>query len=308
MTQAIYNDLWGQHFANLTNQAIPDYGQFLISERMFEDYLDIFRGKNTRLIEHENIMPYPHPFFDGQNPKLKEKPCIKYIMIGEARPPHNPSNLNDCGGDTANTYFYNVTHVGNTRWLSAPYNAIVNPHFVAPNCPNDKIKLLLELAEKGYLLIDLFPYAIPFNNNLRQDLNDNGSSEHFFNIINNDVLPNLIQFGCENNRNICSTIIAFSGPPITHRFLAHQIANGQVHLNPNFTIFSIPNYLVIPVAIPNDLPPNTVPWYPTDQPLNEDIRYPKKQQVNFYPFYRCTCWDASFQGPHELFIRNAFNI
>jgi hypothetical protein len=92
--------LWNEHFAPLTNAAIPDFHEHLVSERMLEDYLDIFRGHNTRV---GNIqMPYPHPFFDADgNPLLVEIPCIKYILIGEARPPLNPSNYNDCGGDTA---------------------------------------------------------------------------------------------------------------------------------------------------------------------------------------------------------------
>jgi hypothetical protein len=79
-------------------------------------YLDIFRGVNTRKQRNNNgnAWYYDHPFFDGEKPKLEKKPCIKYIMIGEARPKPNPPLKNDCSpinGDENNSFFYNIKHV-----------------------------------------------------------------------------------------------------------------------------------------------------------------------------------------------------
>jgi hypothetical protein len=267
MTQAIYNDLWGQHFANLTNQAIPDYGQFLISERMFEDYLDIFRGKNTRLIEHENIMPYPHPFFDGQNPKLKEKPYIKYIMIGEARPPQNPSNLNDCGGDTANTYFYNVTHVKSTPWLNAPRINWGCPIFTP--CPNNKIETLLCLASKGVLLIDLYPFAIYFTPQIRAQFVMSGVTASFWNdpfnpynlqtrlnVISNLLCPNwdlAMVAPCNTSGPILNDPITFPtinviGNPGIHPANFRDILFNVTRCNANNPILGYSNWRKIAVA------------------------------------------------------------
>jgi hypothetical protein len=76
MTRTEFNDQWIRDFAPLTTEAMPSYDEFKISERMLEDYLDIFRGYNSR--EGDNLMPYPHPFFDENgNSLLKVKPCIK---------------------------------------------------------------------------------------------------------------------------------------------------------------------------------------------------------------------------------------
>jgi hypothetical protein len=83
MTRKQFIDHWNRDFAPLTNEIMPSYDEFIISERMLEDYLDIFRGFNSR---DGNIdMPYNHPFFDAEgNPLLSTKPTIKYILIGRS--------------------------------------------------------------------------------------------------------------------------------------------------------------------------------------------------------------------------------
>ena len=30
--------------------------------------------------------------------------------------------------------------------------------------------------------------------------------------------------------------------------------------------------------------------------------------LNQVPYFRCCCYDSSYQGPNKLFIRNAFNL
>jgi hypothetical protein len=162
-----YNELWNDHFAPIipAGTIMPPYIEYAIRERMFQDYLDIFRGENTRVEGYG--MPYLHPFFNPDGtPKLKEKPCIKYIMIGECAAPLNPiiPVLGNCAipnGDTNNTYFYNILHLGFTQYLNAPRLAFGCPDY-GP-CPENKIETLLCLASKGVLLIDLFPFAINYN-------------------------------------------------------------------------------------------------------------------------------------------------
>jgi hypothetical protein len=171
MTENEFNVQWSRDFAPLTTETMPRYDEFQISERMLEDYLDIFRGYNSR--EGENIMPYPHPFFDSNGkPILEKKPCIRYILIGEARPHQIDPDLNDCGGDRANTYFYNKLHIGKivtkngrqynkpTPWLNEPRLNWGCPPFQP--CPNNKVQTLLCLASNGVLLLDIFPFAIPY--------------------------------------------------------------------------------------------------------------------------------------------------
>ena len=179
MTRTEFNDQWDEHFAPLTTEAMPSYDEFKISERMLEDYLDIFRGYNTR--EGDLAMPYDHPFFDENgNPLLKEKPCIRYILIGEARPPLNTPILNNCvgiQGDKANTYFYDIRHIRPTAWLSAPRNNWACP--IERPCPTNKVQTLLCLASNGVLLLDIFPFAIPYGT-IRPLLNGGGITRNYW--------------------------------------------------------------------------------------------------------------------------------
>ena len=185
ITRTEFENQWNRDFAvlaPLAGEQMPSYDQFRISERMLEDYLDIFRGFNSR--EGDMEMPYPHPFFDENgNPLLKEKPCIKYILVGEARPPLNiPASLNKCGGDENNTYFYNITHVGQTPWLNAPRLNWGCPPFRP--CPNNKVNTLLCLASNGVLLLDLFPYAISYGP-VRPLLNGGGVTKSYWDDLGN---------------------------------------------------------------------------------------------------------------------------
>ncbi len=213
LTLEEYNNLWNDHFAGkngLGVQPMPPYNEYLEAENMLEDYLDIFRGVNTRNERGNgrNEWYYEHPFFNGDTPKLTEKPCIKYIMIGEARPLPNCFDFNDClpiNGDTSNSYFYNISHINQTPWLNSPRIAWNCPPFKP--CPSNKIETLLCLASKGVLLLDLFPFAIRFSTNLRTSLNNNGSTLNFWNNKSNpynleDRLRNINNLLC-NDWDLC---------------------------------------------------------------------------------------------------------
>jgi hypothetical protein len=160
MTRTEFNDHWIRDFAPLTSEPKPNYDEFKINERMLEDYLDIFRGYNTR--KGEKLMPYPHPFFDSNGkPLLEKKPSIKFILIGEARLYPNKPSWNSCkpiSGDIKNTYVYDIRHVANTPYLNSLKDAWICPKYQP--CPTNKIETLLCLASKGVLLLDLFPFAL----------------------------------------------------------------------------------------------------------------------------------------------------
>jgi hypothetical protein len=180
MTRTEYTNQWDRDFKSLTNESIPDYDDFKICERMLEDYLDIFRGFNSR--QGDDLpMPYPHPFFNSNgNPLLSENPTIRYILIGEARPPLRPSIFNNCDliqGDINNSYFYDIRHVNATPWLDAPRLNWGCPPYKP--CPTNKIQTLLSLASNGVLLLDLFPYSISYGN-IRAKLNSRGVTKTFW--------------------------------------------------------------------------------------------------------------------------------
>lgn len=304
LTLEEYNNLWNDHFEGingLNREPMPPYNEYLEAENMLEDYLDIFRGVNTRNERGNdgNEWYYEHPFFNGDIPKLKEKPCIKYIMIGEARP-----KLENKPG----TYFYNVNHLGNTSWLREPYKAFFGHWGGLPRTPQDKIKILLNLATRGYILIDLFPFALNygsrFNNGgrtLRQILANTGVGNFFFNILI-EMMP--IHLFCEENK----PLLAFSGPAVSHHHIIHELANHIIALPFYLDSFLVPNYFIAPVAIPILLPGNIIPWNPLINPLNLDARYPRPINIFHSPFYKSACWDKSYQGPNEFFIRTAFNL
>jgi hypothetical protein len=170
-----YKQLWDNEFSGLSTIKMPSYDDYVLRERMFEDYLDIFRGKNTRSKDGIQI-PYPHPYFDGNGtPKLIITPKIKYIMIGECaahlRPPiHLPGGTCSIpGGDINNTYFYNILHLKETPFLTSPQLAFGSPSYKP--CPENKIKTLLDLASKGVLLIDLLPFGIIYTGSIRNRKN-----------------------------------------------------------------------------------------------------------------------------------------
>jgi hypothetical protein len=312
LTLTEYENLWKTHFSGIVPAGVimPDYCEYLNREHMVEDYLDIFRGINTRA--SRAIQPchgwyYPHPFFDEKGKGKIEKPCIKYIMIGEGIPTMNIPNFNMCGGDNKNTYFYNTTHLGSTVWLREPFKAFnAGISWVSPLCPSDKINILLNLAKNGYFLFDLFPFAIKLSTRIRQLLINTGIVDVFwaYSVNRINILNHLF---C--NGNELKTIIAFSGPKKIHHYLSHQIANTILPLPLGCSINAIPNFVVAPVPIiPVILPLDNSPWLPAMNLLNGI--YPNLVFVNF-PFYRCCCFNTkvgSLHGPHELFIRNAFNL
>lgn len=304
LTRKQFEDLWVELEKSDPKCGIPNYDEHTESENMFEDYLDIFRGINTRMERPSSNRKwyYEHPFFDGDKPKLKNTPCIKYVMIGEARPKPNPPKINSCGGDENNTYFYNVTHLGATRWLKEPCEVFL-PIYTKPTCPNQKANLLLQLASEGYILVDMFPFAISFNSKLRNRLNKTLVSDWFFTNYLDKKLVGLCKYKCVNFK----PIVAFSGPAIIHHYIIHKIANRSLILNSCFVTFGTSNYFVAPhVTVPIALPPSTIAWIPIANTLNG--KYFNLRGLKKAPFYRAGCWDAAFVGPHQLFIRNAFDL
>lgn len=184
MTNNQFDDLWNGTFGPLLPAIpIPNYNDYLLRERMLEDYLDIFRGYSTREIEGAIVLPYPHPFFNADGtPKLAERPCVKYILAGEAPAKLKPPIYNNCipiAGDTENTYIYDIRHVNPSSYLSSIRNAFGAQPYTP--CPSNKIECLLDLASKGVLLLDLFSFAISFTTEIRGSLNTAGITLNFWN-------------------------------------------------------------------------------------------------------------------------------
>jgi hypothetical protein len=271
-------------------------------------YHDIATGIDYMIVDYG----YPWPGSLGVQRQ------INYIMVGEAAPQMNPKIPNWMYGnpDEFNSYFYNKLHEKGTSWLRAPVAA-----FGIPAGPNPKADKLLELAKSGYFLIDLFPFAINYSAstgvfNFRPLLISPAmgpvlvppamlplafsTSEFFY---TNYLIPrinDLIAIGVMGNE----AKMAFSGPPTIHQHISLQIVAGILFLPPG----------VICYTYMNDTVPPTMPapalnwwrdWTPNDL-INGDLRYPCA--FTRVPYFRCLTVQNAQAGPHQLFIRNAFDL
>lgn len=305
---------------------MPSYHDYLIREIYQQDYLDLYLGTMTFNrtivggIYYVQITGNPilsvlgiplDPLFTltmGGNDYIKvdydypwtiaqlnQKRCIKYIMIGEAAHPINDS------------YFYKHTSTVSSPWLSAPVAAFTpSPNGSVLTGPT-KLEKLLYLADNGYILIDLFPFATNYTA-LRTVLNTTGVSTFFF---NNEVLFRINQFvvnglTCQNSneqnsngKNAYEPIIAFSGPPTIHHYLANEIAIGAILLPPTIVCRCYMND-TIPATIPTPPLYWNRPWTSMTALHGVFIPYVKA------PYYRCCTCQNAIAGPNNLFIRVAF--
>ena len=297
LTEKQYIELWGTYFSNITNQNCPDFEQYIIRENMLEDYLDLFRGKNTRVergITSVNQY-YEHPFFDvNGNSLLNEKPCIKYILIAEAAPQVN---------DNVIKYIYNKNIAGGT-YITAPLNA-----FNTNNVNNlNTTERLLELARNGVLIIDLFPFALDYNE-IREQLNNSLVTDYFFNnevnfySVTNRIYSLIIEnLTCPNFKNQINSV--FIAPPKISHYLAYKINNINLFntLSLNFKKGKN-NLLITPIY---NGPSNQ--YYNLLIPANSIIsglQIPLSSNENLtirVPIYACTAYSGSGTVPHSFFI------
>jgi hypothetical protein len=128
---------------------------------MCNTYTDLLTDDRTKITKLCLLVDYNFPFDNELKGKLdknatdyddKINRCIKFILIGEAPPPYT-APLKE------NTYFYNKDHIGNTPYFTAPCKAF--------DALGNKGKKLVQLADKGALLLDLFPFAIPYNDPIK---------------------------------------------------------------------------------------------------------------------------------------------
>ena len=143
-----------------------------LAVRPFPDYLTVYHIHFMRYIYYLCIMNAEGEYPEGMNIEeiimaleqcrnnncKKCRPRIKKILIGEAPPPGNPIN-----------YFYNTSPL---RWNAASggpttgqawTSAIRNTLFPGIFFPNT-VSFLQACAREGFLLLDLFPYDLNYNN------------------------------------------------------------------------------------------------------------------------------------------------
>jgi len=311
LTPAQYNDLWTLPAPNGFGQSltiIPNYNNYLIREQMFEDYLDLFRGvdtRATRLAANPVIMPYNHPFQHTlQQIANKEfpKPCIKYILIAEAAPPFNPRRLTPSGLDTNNSYFYSIIDIKGTPYFNAPITAFKITGALT------KTEKLIELAKAGVILVDIFPFAINYNL-IRSMIIASGILREFWNGIIN---PYSLRLRLNNlNPYFCLAAhpkAALVAPPRLSHDLADNMSIGLYPLIPGIRFnLSLNQFgpLGGPLVAGTPATKSSHTRYFYDWPVGQFLNGLIPCSLKFAPIYRCCAFDGSMIGPHAIFIENA---
>jgi hypothetical protein len=302
LTNVEYEDLWNIHFLQIVpiGTTMPRYDEYIIRENMFQDYLDIFRGENTRgniaIRPHEPaIWYYPHPFFNAYGtPLLGNTPCINNVLIAEAPPQVNGGVIN---------YLYNVQLAGGA-YITAPLQAFdINTNHMPT------IDRLINLAQLGILIIDIFSFAINYNG-IREDLNELGSTLDFFNNPHNPYsienrINEIQELFCDDFNLNDRLNTAFIGPPQTSILLANYL-NLHPHLFLNIRMgnntFHVMHQDILPANfIYEGFPPGTnlvaVPGA-GNYPLN----------VARVPILACTAYSGAYTVPSALFIKSALGL
>ena len=299
MTPTKYSLFWGLFPRIPGMPTMPPYADYLSRENFFEDYLDIFRGHDTRATRG---LTGPHPFHAQLSDPDFVAPKIAYVLIGEAANSRSP------------TFFYDPTHLKSTNWLRSPLDAF-GSGIAYPKTPSKKIGALFALAMKGFLLLDLYPFAIDYSikisgRTLRSLIPYIPFWDYLVDRINGLSAVGLVQKDC---------LLAFSGPASTHHQIAVQLHNQAFHGAP--LLISLPHHCTLTWGdnILTDghgasVPPTAVRpllfnWRIPGLVLDLDGRFPVVA-TNFYsPKYRCETWDGSFvNGPSSKFIKVAFNL
>jgi hypothetical protein len=202
-----FQNLWQQHFAVFQPNINPHnlYQSYLTRENCLEDYLDIFRGYDTRDQRQQNNS-LPHRFLHLFNANYN----IKYILIAEAAPfGENYIYLNAKGA-----------------YITAPLNAFNVPNVGNPNATNR----LAELAASGVVILDLFPFNLQFNNNgLRNQLIQNNTTLNYLIDFNNVYsVINRVNYLINNipNCNLNNVVnTAFMATPLINNYLSANFPN-----------------------------------------------------------------------------------
>jgi hypothetical protein len=313
---------------------LPCYHEYLQREIYKQDYLDLFIYQPTFertlldnkyyvkitdckmlidldipdcvefVLKHNNekylLVDYKYPWTKSE--LTEKKRCIKYAMIGEVA----PSNMS--------YFFYYVLQLQNIKTLNKntngeivkDYKGYVTAPFIAffggdaESCNNnDKKEILIKFANKGVVLLDIFPFAFTYDPKIRYSLNNNGKTKNYF--------KKLIEENFNGKEDIKGVFIA---PPIISHFLAIEVNNGlktPISFRKEINTFNPPHITTtsndplkdfffhkIPcstkvIGKEEDLPQNT------ENPLIT-IQVPK---------FICCGYSGAMTVPHALFITNA---
>ena len=245
----------------------PTYADYVAREQKIQQYLDIFRGLVTI---PDN--PFAHLIADNERP-----PKIKYILIAESAP-------------IENTYFYDINHV-NTCYFKEPIKA-----FRIEEATNTQ--MLFDLANKGVLLLDLFPFIYNYDPRFREVLNDGTTTEYFWQIAPDSICSRITGLIGGGLVDVDNALLNFIAPSIISHHLATQLNAGAIAapagigFRPGVNLLT-PAGLITPCG--RFLQTAGIPSV-----LNGVYAI----HLRRVPYYACCAYSGSNVCPHELFIRN----
>lgn len=176
------------------------YLDYLVNWVYFVDYLDILvqskNNKHNRLYTRQSGDIVTIPFKSGEVLYIHvpdfhsnySEPESVYdtikILIGEA-PPFWVGNSKD----DVRTYFYNPKHVNpKQNWLTIPHQYYMKrPSASDIKDKNDKVFRLRELAQNGVILLDVFPFPVWQDTDVRRNVTDS-----FSNHVKSYFLPHVL--------------------------------------------------------------------------------------------------------------------
>lgn len=292
-----FGQLWREHFEIfLPNENLNNlYQSYLRRENDLENYLDIFRGIDTRQQRNQDLTA-PHKF---ERIILKGY-TIKYILIAEAAPPGSNYIYTDASGD----YILGALKAFNVQNLG-----ILSP-----------IEKLEELAKNGILILDLFPFNLDFNltirgsaMTLREILIAKNLTSDF--LISTNVIYSIINrvnsLRCEINNFLNHEAIntAFMATPKINNYLGALNFSGFFDLSKSpIKIQKGLNSFNHHVSI--DHTRERYSWPPGNphmEIINSCGRRYNIAPLSTSPFYNCSCNNGS-GSPHEILIKNALNL
>jgi hypothetical protein len=291
-----FSALWSEFFSKFLpyQNLYTLYRTYCTRENHLEDYLDIFRGEDTRQRRNQNIET-PHPFAGI----LHNGYSVRYILIAEAAPPGTNYIYKDASGE----------------YIKAALKA-----FEVQNLDILKTPQKLEaLAQNGILILDLFPFNLDYNLliagagiRLREILIDKNITLDF--LVNTDVIYSIINrvntLRCQINNFLNHNYIntAFMATPIINNYLGAL----------NFSSFL--DFSSSPIKIQNGL--NSFNHHVSINHARKRYEWqpdPQIEIINSFgtnynvgalrtsPFFSSSCNNGS-GSPHEILIKNALNL
>lgn len=278
LTKDEYENLWNSHFSGLKGVNMPTHAEYCARENALEDYLDIFRGTDTRSKRGVNTKE-DHPY----EALFKNNLEIKYVLIAEAAP-------------STGKYIYTTA--------DGPYITSVL-RAIAKNVPEKTIDRKLELANHGILILDLFPFAIDYNTDIRNALNNNNKvTDSFFNGTNFNGTKNIYSIvkRLKNIKrsgvrfNLANPSSAFIAPGVISHYLGKLVQNSSTNIwNLIFQRGFNSKYSLAPKTSNIHLQNNLSTKY-----------YVLKNNV-LAPIFSCCAYNGS-GSPDSTFLESALNI